>query len=92
MPTIDIIGYLWTNRQALGLEGLPDVLQMASDLQRTGVEVVRAEDLTVFGITSGASVVMIERTHEEWGGLVESAIIQASVDEFLRDALGGDDE
>lgn len=92
MPTIDIIGYLWTNRQALGLEGLPDVLQMASDLQRAGIETVRAEDLTVFGIMSGASVVLIERPHEEWEDLVGSAIIQASVDEFLRDALGGDDE
>lgn len=80
MPTTDIIGYLWGNRQALDLEDLADVLAMASDLQRGGLEVVRAQDITVLGTPVGTSVQLIRNEQLDWDILVHDAVLQASVE------------
>lgn len=80
MPTFDIIGYLWLKRQALDLDGLPDVLELAGDLQRSGLECIRVEDVKVLGRPMSASVQLIRREREEWEQLIHDTIVGASVE------------
>jgi hypothetical protein len=89
MPTVDIIGYLWSKRQALGLDGIPDALQMASDLQRAGLEAVRVEDQTVFGVPTGVAVTLVRRDPVAWDDLVSNAIVSAAAQDFMAQH-GGD--
>ena len=80
MPTTDIIGYLWYNRQALNLDGLPDVLELVADLQRSGLECIRVEDMKVLGQRTGTTVQLVRRERAEWDRLVHDTIINASVE------------
>lgn len=83
MPTSNIIGYLWSNRQDLDIDGLPDLLQVISDLQRCGLDAVRVEELKVFGAPVGTSVQLVERTAEEWSSLVEEALVQSAIEHTI---------
>lgn len=80
MPTTDIIGYLWYNRQALDLDGLPDVLDLVADLQRSGLECVRVEDLKVLGQLAGTTVQLVRKERDEWDLLVHDTIVNAAVE------------
>lgn len=80
MPTTDIIGYLWYNRQALDLDGLPDVLELVADLQRAGLGCVRVEDRRVLGQLAGTSVQLIRKEHSKWDDVVYDAILRTSVE------------
>lgn len=84
MPTTDIIGYLWGNRQAFEFDGIPDVLQTIADLQRTGLECIRVEDVMIFGSPAGTSVQLVRREPEEWAGLIEDALIQNSIEHTIQ--------
>lgn len=93
MPTSDIIGYLWMNRHSLDLDGIPDVLTMAGDLQRQGVEVARVEDIKILGRPAGVTVQLLRRDRDEWSTLVHEAILSASVaDTINMTHEAGDDE
>lgn len=83
MPTVDIIGYLWLKRQALDLDGLPDVLDLQADLQRLGLECVRVTDIKIFGATTMPSVEHIRRDPEEWERLVHDVIVRSSVEDTI---------
>lgn len=83
MPTINIIGYLWSKRQELELDGLPDVLEMVADLQRTGLECVQVADIVILGMYVEPSVHLVLRTPEDWASLVEDAIITASAEHTI---------
>lgn len=90
MPTINIIGYLWHNRQALNLDGLPDVLEMVADLQRLGLECVRVGDILVFGVPiEEPSVELMTRTSDEWSRLVEDLIVSSAAEEAAHMHGGG---
>lgn len=93
MPTTDIIGYLWTERQHLDLDGLPDVLQMVHDLAEAGLPVVILDEHKVLGLVIGTTARLVRRTPAEWSNLVEKAIIDASL-QGIEDMVhqGGDDE
>lgn len=80
MPTTDIIGYLWYNRQALDLDGLPDVLDLVADLQRSGLECIRVEDMKVLGKLAGTTVQLVRKERDEWDRLVHDTIINAAVE------------
>ena len=83
MPTTDIIGYLWSNRQELELDGLPEVLHMIADLQEVGLECVEVGEVKVFGVPLEASGRLIRRTDEEWNDLVHKAILSSAVEHTI---------
>lgn len=83
MPTTNIIGYLWSKRQELDLDGLPDVLEMAADLQRNGLQCVQVEDITILGMYMEPSVHLVLRDPLDWATLVEDAIITATVERTI---------
>lgn len=83
MPTTNIIGYLWHNRQDLNLDGLPDVLDMVADLQRLGMTCVRVETISVLGQPATASVQLVMLPDEDWAKLVENALINASIENTI---------
>lgn len=92
MPTINIIGYLWHNRQALDLDGLPDVLEMVADLQRLGLECVRAHDVFIMGSLIDTPIVeLITRTSDEWAPLVENIIVSAAAQDASHMHGGGNE-
>lgn len=94
MPTTDIIGYLWSNRQELELDGLPDVIHMAGDLQHIGLACVEISEISVFGISLETRSSLVLRTTEEWADLVHKAILSSAIEHTV-DMLhvsGGDDE
>lgn len=78
MPTTDIIGYLWSNRQDLSLSGVADVLEFAADLQRTGLRCVDLDDVKVMGTPVAVTVQWQRLEPAEWAVLVEDAIVTAS--------------
>lgn len=81
MPTVDIIGYLWSRRQDLELYSLPDVIQFTSDLMRGGLECIRVRDIEIFGFSTGLpSIEYVRKEAEDWESLVHNAIIAASVE------------
>lgn len=80
MPTTDIIGYLWYNRQALDIDGLPDVLELVADLQRSGLECIRVEDMKVLGQRAGTTVQLVRKERAEWDRLVHDTILRAAVE------------
>ena len=80
MPTTNIIGYLWSQRQALGIKTPADVLSFAADLQRLSTDVVRLDDIKVLGNSVGTSVQLVEHTDEEWASIVFDGIMAASVE------------
>lgn len=93
MPTSDIIGYLWQKRQDLDLYSLPDVLDMVANLQRLGLDCVRAEDTIIFGVPAGASIQFVRLEIEEWDRLVHAALLDAAVQNAIHMSdLGGDGE
>lgn len=79
MPTTDIIGYLWLKRQDLELDGLPDVLNLIADFQELGLECIRVNGYSIFGVPTGAVVQLIQREHEEWDELIHNALLSAAV-------------
>lgn len=93
MPTMDIIGYLWSKKQDLDLYSVPDALQLATDLSRSGLECVEVEDIEVFGISLGApSVTWVRLSAEEWEWLVEDALARAAAEHAIHMLQGGDHE
>jgi len=80
MPTTNIIGYLWSQRQALDIKTPADVLSFAADLQRLSTDVVRLDDIKVLGNTVGTSVQLVEHTDDEWASIVFDGIMAASVE------------
>ena len=80
MPTTNIIGYLWSQRQALDIKTPADVLSFAADLQRLSTDVVWLDDIKVLGNSVGTSVHLVERTDEEWAFIVFDGIMAASVE------------
>lgn len=83
MPTTNIIGYLWHNRQALDIDGLPDVLQMVADLQRHGLECVQVKDIEIMGAYVTTNTWLVEREDSEWAWRVEDAIVTSAVEHAL---------
>lgn len=83
MPTTNIIGYLWSQRQDLNIDGVPDLFELIHDLTAHGVDVVTVEDITILGSPVGTSVQLAMREPEEWAELVENAILEASVDRTI---------
>lgn len=84
MPTTTILGYLWRNRKDLSIESIADTLQVASDLARQGVPVVTLADEMILGKTTGHVYTRwVTRDFEEWGTIVEKAIIDAAVENAL---------
>jgi hypothetical protein len=92
MPTSNIIGYLWSQRQDLDIDGIPDLLQLVSDFQRLGLECVRIDEISIFGLEVEPSVTLIRRETEEWQPLVEEALVRASVEHTLHMLHWGDTE
>lgn len=94
MPTMDIIGYLWSKRQDLNLYSVPDVLQLVSDLERNGLECVEVKDVEVFGVSIGQpSVSWTRLSEEEWEWMVENAIAKAAAEHSIHMLhQDGDDE
>ena len=80
MPTTDILGYLWTKRQALELADIPETVELAADLQRAGLECIRIETRRVLGRTAGSSVQLVRKTPEQWAVLVEAVIVNSAVE------------
>lgn len=80
MPTTDIIGYLWGNRQELELTTLSDALHLAADLEHVGLTCVSIEEVKVFGTTLETRGEFIRRTPEEWDRLVHAAILSSAVE------------
>lgn len=86
MPTTDIIGYLWTQRQALGLYSLADVLQMVLDLSVAGLDCIRVDDIEVFGAPTGeARVEYVRLTSDDWAERVSRFISAAAVEQMTED-------
>lgn len=84
MPTTNIIGYLWSERQQLYLYSLTDVLQLTHDLVAGGLDCIRVEDIAPFGIPTGqASVQILMKEPEEWASLIHEAILHASVEHTI---------
>ncbi len=79
MPTTDIPGYLASRRQELDLCTTADIRQMASDRQRSGLDVLRTADLKIFGVPTGVSVQWVRMEEAEWDELVHAAVVSASV-------------
>lgn len=93
MPTTHIIGYLWNHRKALDIQSIPDMLQLMSDLQRNGCEVVRVEDVVVLGKPIGAtSVSWVSLTDEEWAERIEEAILKGAIEHTIHMLHRGDGE
>lgn len=84
MPTMDIIGYLWSRKQDLNLYSEADVLQLASDLARSGLECLDVTDVEVFGVSIGQpSVAWVRLSDEEWEWMVEDAIAKAAAENAI---------
>lgn len=84
MPTTDIIGYLWTQRQALDLYSVSDVLQLVADLTRQGLDAVELVELTVMGVPLDHSSVVWRRCQpEEWEALVAETISKGATEHAL---------
>ena len=85
MPTMNIIGYLWSRRQHLELDGISDVLEMVADLQRLGLDCVRAHDIEILGIPRPdiPAIQLVEREPHDWALLVEDAIIHSTVEDTI---------
>lgn len=84
MPTMDIIGYLWSRKQDLNLYSVPDVLQLASDLSRAGLECLDVKDIEVLGVSIGQpSVAWVRLSAEEWEWMVEDAIAKAAAEHAI---------
>ena len=84
MPTMDIIGYLWSKRQDLDLYSVPDAIQLAHDLVVAGLDCIEVQDIEVFGVSTGeVSVQWDRRTPEEWEPLVENAIAKAATEHVI---------
>ena len=79
MPALDIIGYLWSKRQHLDIDGLPDILELVADLQRGGLDCIRVDDVKVLGSPVGVSVQLIRKEPEEWYSLVHEIIVDSAV-------------
>lgn len=94
MPTMDIIGYLWSRRQDLDLYSVPDALQLAADLSRNGLECVEVKDIEVFGVSLGEpSVTWVRLDPEEWEWMVENAIARGATEHAIHMLhQDGDDE
>lgn len=88
MPTTDIIGYLWSSKQALDLDGVPDCIQMAADLQRSGVECVRLMESKILGVTVSSTTHFVRRPDTEWADLVAEAIRLAAARDLTRHVWG----
>lgn len=93
MPTMDIIGYLWSKKQDLDLYSVPDVLQLASDLARNGLECIDITDIEVFGVSIGQpSIAWVRLDEEEWSWMVENALASAAAEHAVHMLQGGDSE
>ena len=93
MPTTNIIGYLWSQRQALGIKTPADVLSFAADLQRLSINVLRLSDIKVLGAPVGVSVQLVEHTDGEWADIVFDGIMSASVENaahMIHEEAGGE--
>ena len=75
MPTTDIIGYLWSNRQELEIADIPDLLRVVADLQDAGLECVRVSDFLVLGVATGSTVQWVQLEDANWADLVHTAIL-----------------
>ena len=80
MPTTDIIGYLWSKRQALELDGIPDVLNMVSDLQHVGLICVEVSEIKVFGAVIDTQGRLVKLDAAEWDELVHAALLSSAVE------------
>lgn len=89
MPTDDIIGYLARNKQDLSLDSNVDIFEMATDLQRVGLDLIRVNETKIFGTPTGFSVQWVKLTDEEWADLIHSALLDASVAAMLS---GGEEQ
>lgn len=79
MPALDIIGYLWTKREALDIESLPAAMNFAADLMTAGLDCIQVQDVKVLGQVIGVSTSYPRKTEEEWDEIVEAAIVDAAV-------------
>jgi len=80
MPTTDIIGYLWSNRQELEIADIPDLLRVVADLQDAGLECVRVSDFRVLGVATGSTVQWVQLEDANWADLVHTAILSSAVE------------
>lgn len=79
MPTSDIIGYLWSKRQALDIQTTSEAVSLTADLLESGVDCIQVEDIRVLGSVIGVSTSYPRKTEEEWDRLVHDAILRSAV-------------
>src|SRR5690606_19495593 len=84
MPTMDIIGYLWTKRQELDLYSVADALQLVADLTRQGLDCIQLMEMSIMGVPLDHSSVVWRRLQpEEWEGLVADLIAESATEHAL---------
>ena len=83
VPTTTIIGYLWSKREALDVQDMPELLRLLADFNELGVDFLSIHEMTILGKPAGTEVMLDRKEPSDWDDLLARAITTAAVEDTV---------